>query len=482
MERERIGKLLDRRSAATPDPVPVDHLSISRLLYVTNTVGRYIQRLAEPPLAGKPPQWLVSPHSPPSLHWQSRRWRAASRPKACLKSSSSARRRRCAILPKVRSPCPIRCLSPTPPRGWSGSTRRATSSAVSPSAGRSATMASATSSASRRRNWPDGRKVTAEQVARVLKRDLAGRSRNSLKDNLGAIEDIVAMTDRVIEISLDRAAPRPSFRARAAADGDPPQRPGDRPVHRRRRSAGGEVRLTPRHRLARRRDHARREQLLLAGAAAPDAVRAFAAGDSIWCWAGRSPTCLSPSARSCRANSLRFDPASGLFGLVPLRSGGRLDEAEVRQLLSQAIDRDAFVAALGVPGLAAAGNLARAGARRHAARRPPRPGPATPYCRPPAGAEGASRAGSSAKRRSRPSASRFPRARARTCCSELLQRDWGAARPHGRARAGPGGRRLRADRRSRAIDLAGLVRPPLPLRRRAGVRRGRRQADGRARD
>ena len=36
-------------------------------------------------------------------------------------------------------------------------------------------------------NWSDGRKVTAEQVARVLKRDLAGRSRNSLKDNLGAI-------------------------------------------------------------------------------------------------------------------------------------------------------------------------------------------------------------------------------------------------------------------------------------------------------
>ena len=55
-------------------------------------------------------------------------------------------------------------------------------------------------------NWPDGRKITAEQVARLMKRQLASRSRNSLKDDLGAIQDIVAMTDRVIEINL--IAPR----------------------------------------------------------------------------------------------------------------------------------------------------------------------------------------------------------------------------------------------------------------------------------
>src|SRR6476661_1662122 len=31
-------------------------------------------------------------------------------------------------------------------------------------------------------DWPDGRKVTAQQVARLLKRQLAARSKNSLKD------------------------------------------------------------------------------------------------------------------------------------------------------------------------------------------------------------------------------------------------------------------------------------------------------------
>src|SRR4051794_25684699 len=63
-------------------------------------------------------------------------------------------------------------------------------------------------------NWSDGRKVTAQQVARILKRSLAPASANPLKDTLGAIEDIVAMTDRVIEIRLK--APRPNLLATPA--------------------------------------------------------------------------------------------------------------------------------------------------------------------------------------------------------------------------------------------------------------------------
>src|SRR3954447_12031556 len=57
--------------------------------------------------------------------------------------------------------------------------------------------------------WPDGRKITADQVARLLKREIASKSRNSLKEQFGAIDEIVAMTDRVIEISL--VAPRPDL-------------------------------------------------------------------------------------------------------------------------------------------------------------------------------------------------------------------------------------------------------------------------------
>jgi len=40
-------------------------------------------------------------------------------------------------------------------------------------------------------DWADGRKVNAQQVARVLKRQLAVRSKNELKDTLGAVQDVV---------------------------------------------------------------------------------------------------------------------------------------------------------------------------------------------------------------------------------------------------------------------------------------------------
>ena len=55
--------------------------------------------------------------------------------------------------------------------------------------------------------WPDGRKLTAQQVARLLKRQIASRSDNPLKDTLGAIDQIVPMTDRVLEISLKASRP-----------------------------------------------------------------------------------------------------------------------------------------------------------------------------------------------------------------------------------------------------------------------------------
>src|SRR5690349_15946720 len=58
-------------------------------------------------------------------------------------------------------------------------------------------------------DWPDGRKIKADEVARILSRQLRPASKNPLKDTLGAVREIVAMTDRVIEIRLN--APRPNL-------------------------------------------------------------------------------------------------------------------------------------------------------------------------------------------------------------------------------------------------------------------------------
>ncbi|HEX6072368.1 MAG TPA: ABC transporter substrate-binding protein [Sphingomicrobium sp.] len=201
--------------------------------------------------------------------------------------------------------------------------------------------------------WPGGGKITAEQVARVLKRQIAARSRNPIKDTLGAVEDIVAMTDRVIEIRL--AAPRPNLLPLLAqpemaiirggyGTGPFSLSPAGGP--------GGELRLLSEV-MAGDDDIARREEVLLSGESAEPAVRAFAAGKADLVLGGTFAGL--PFARSIRLqrNSLRFDPASGLFGLVPASGGGLLDDRDVRRLLSQAIDRDALVAALNVPGLLA---------------------------------------------------------------------------------------------------------------------------------
>jgi peptide/nickel transport system substrate-binding protein len=211
-------------------------------------------------------------------------------------------------------------------------------------------------------DWPDGRKVNAQQVARLLKRQIAARSKNDLKDALGAVEDIVAMTDRVIEIRL--LAPRPNLLALLAQpefavlrDG----RFGTGPFHPE-ATAGphGEIRLVREVGNA-DEDTVRREEVLLSAAGPAGAVRAFAAGVSDLVLGGTLADL--PYAREVKLprGSLRFDPASGLFGLVPVQSGGPLDKPEVRRLLSQAIDRATFVNALGVPGLAPRATLLEPG-------------------------------------------------------------------------------------------------------------------------
>src|SRR3954447_21722091 len=200
-------------------------------------------------------------------------------------------------------------------------------------------------------DWPDGRKVTAQQVARLLKRQLAARSKNPLKDPLGAVEDVVAMTDRVIEIQL--IAPRPNLLPLLAQpelailrDG----RLGTGPFAARPASDGGGVRLTREVSLG-DEETARREDVLLAGGKAERAIADFIAGKSALVLGGTfADLPLAQRARGPRG-SLQFDPASGLFGLVPLKPGSDLDDPELRHLLSQAINRDRLVAAFAVPNL-----------------------------------------------------------------------------------------------------------------------------------
>jgi peptide/nickel transport system substrate-binding protein len=209
--------------------------------------------------------------------------------------------------------------------------------------------------------WPDGKKITAEQVAKILKHQLGEKSRNEFKDAVGAIEDVVPMTDRVVEIQL--VAPRPNllsilaqpqFAILRGAAGTGPFRASPAPV------PGGAVRLT-REIVAGDGEETRHEEVLLSGASTTDAIAGFIASRNDLVLGGTFADLPLTRRVKLPGASLRFDPASGLFGLVPVRAGGPLDNSDVRHLLSQAIDRTNFVGGLGVPGLAPRASLLEPG-------------------------------------------------------------------------------------------------------------------------
>jgi peptide/nickel transport system substrate-binding protein len=213
-----------------------------------------------------------------------------------------------------------------------------------------------------RLSWPDGSRVTAEQVVQRLKAAGGPASRNPLKPLLGAIAEIEAMTDEVLEITLK--SPRLNFLqllaqpemallragqgigpfiAQKRGDGSlllaPPHHPDEEPV-------AGDRPAMP---------------LVLRGEPAAMAVARFQLGDSELVVGGSLADLPFARAGAAPGGSLVFDPVAGLFGLAVAAREGPLLHPEARQALAMALDRTALVAALRVPGLQARETLLPAG-------------------------------------------------------------------------------------------------------------------------
>ena len=210
-------------------------------------------------------------------------------------------------------------------------------------------------------DWPDGRAVNARDVARILNRQLRSTSNNALKDTLGAVSEIVAMTDRVIEVRL--RAPRPNLLQLLAQPAFAIVREGQGsgPFHKDvKQDAPGAIALTRTIRIIDDKD--RVEHLHLRNADAARAIALFRAGKATIVLGGTfvDLPLVDRQGRAMR-NALRFDPVAGLFGLMPARSGGPLADRQRRDLLNRAIDREALIAALGVPNLVPRTTLLQAG-------------------------------------------------------------------------------------------------------------------------
>lgn len=202
----------------------------------------------------------------------------------------------------------------------------------------------------RRTEWAGGGRVTAQQVVARLRAAVARQSRNPLKPILGLIDAIEPMTDEVLEFTLK--APRPNFLELLAQpemalimDGR-----GTGPRRAEPQADGSMLLSLPA--LDDEDDVQPAEPpIALRGETAALAVARFQAGGSDLVVGGTAGDLPTARAGAPADATLQFDPVAGLFGLAFQRADGPLAEAAVRRALAMAVDREAIVAALAVPGL-----------------------------------------------------------------------------------------------------------------------------------
>ena len=205
-----------------------------------------------------------------------------------------------------------------------------------------------------RTNWSNGRPVTAQQVAARLRAALSPSSKNKLKPLLGAIANIEAMTDNVLEISLK--APRPNFLQILAQPelGIIRNGEGTGPYQAEEQASGSMLLTLPTEEEQEETPaDSQSEGIILRGEPAALAVARFKRGLADLVAGGTAGNLPIARAAALRTDALRFDPVAGLFGLEFARNSGVVEDPGIRRALAMAIDRDALSAALGVPGLEA---------------------------------------------------------------------------------------------------------------------------------
>ncbi|HEY0314248.1 MAG TPA: ABC transporter substrate-binding protein [Allosphingosinicella sp.] len=203
-----------------------------------------------------------------------------------------------------------------------------------------------------RAKWPDGTPITADEVVARLKAVSAPGSRNPLKPAMGAVDEIVGMTEEVLEIGLK--APRPNFLQLLAqpdlailrnGTGAGPFRVAGQ--------TGGVLRLSPPKSDDEESDRRPPPDVLLRGDSAGAAIARFEQRQAALVLGGTAADLpLARAARVPGGASLVFDPVAGLFGFAftPVLEGP-LASADARQALSMAVDRAAIAVALGAPNL-----------------------------------------------------------------------------------------------------------------------------------
>jgi oligopeptide transport system substrate-binding protein len=203
-----------------------------------------------------------------------------------------------------------------------------------------------------RMRWPDGSEVTGEEVAASLNRAIAANSENRLRPLLGAVDAVVGMTGRVVEIRLKAPRPfllqllaQPELGIRRKGAGLGPWRISGR--------SGNALVLRPAPDMANEGlEDAPKDlrEVHVRGGRAALAVARFMAGRADLVLGGTMADWpIVQAANLDDSNRVRRDPVDGLFGLAIIPKSAFLKERTLRDALAMAIDRRLMVDGLSLP-------------------------------------------------------------------------------------------------------------------------------------
>lgn len=197
----------------------------------------------------------------------------------------------------------------------------------------------------RRAFWPDGRRVAAGDVARILMARIVTLRQLDPEGPLDAVTAVVPMTGEVIEIRM--AAPRPYLLQLLAQPqlGVLSRMGGTGPY--RAAARGRALLLTPLDRqsgkLASADEPTPPTQLrVLRAERAAAAILRFREGQAALVLGGRYADLPLLVAAGIDRDAVRVDPVQGLLGLAVTGDGALLDDDNVRAAISMAIDRSAL--------------------------------------------------------------------------------------------------------------------------------------------
>ena len=209
-------------------------------------------------------------------------------------------------------------------------------------------------------NWADGKPITAETAAALLRRALTGLRGSALGSDLAAIIEIRVMAGRVIEIDL--AAPMPDLLALLAQPelGLVYGGQGSGPMTVKGAARQVTLSLLPAERrgLPIDPDFASRERKLAVTLAdAASAVARFNDGYVDAVFGGTVDSLpLAGAGRLTRGN-VQLDPVMGIYGLRIETDEGFLGDPANREALAMSIDRETLISAFNIGGWAPTSRL-----------------------------------------------------------------------------------------------------------------------------